>query len=165
MVGPDKELDLELKSFNQSKITPTKLEPQREVKQTVVKKEEKKKVDNTVVVKKDITPKTENETKNLSFEDKWEISQKKRQYHYDGVKPIMMSADIKEPLNLILLYFLTIFLVWYFLAKKLIQATVIKLVEVIENRNTSKPIRIFAWTILITIVLLTVLAIIILITK
>lgn len=164
MVGPDKELDLELKNFNQRKTTPIELKPQQEVKPTVVKEEEKK-VDNPVVVNKDIAPKTKKETKNLSSEDKWEISQKKRQYHYDGVKPIMMSADIKEPLNLILLYFLTIFLVWYFLGKKLIQATVIKLVNVIENQNTSKPIRTFAWTILITIVLLTVLAIIILITK
>lgn len=162
MVGPDKELDLELKNFNQRKTMPIELKPQQEVKPTVVKEE--KKVDNPVVVNKG-AQKTENETKKLSSEDKWEISQKKRQYHYDGVKPIMMSADIKEPLNLILLYFLTIFLVWYFLGKKLIQATVIKLVNVVENQNTSKPIRTFAWTILITIVLLTVLAIIILITK
>ena len=53
------------------------------------------------------------------LEDKWENRRKKRQYHYDGVKPIMTFVGIKEPLNLFFLYFLTVILVWFFLINKL----------------------------------------------
>lgn len=36
-------------------------------------------------------------------EDKWSNRQKRRQYHYDGVKPIMQFVGIETPMNLFLL--------------------------------------------------------------
>ena len=41
-------------------------------------------------------------------EDKWLNRQKRRQYHYDGVKPIMEFVGISSPMNEVVLYVITV---------------------------------------------------------
>ena len=81
-------------------------------------------------------------------EDKWENRQKRRQYHYNGVKPIMTFVGIIEPLNLVLLYFLTVILVWFFLAAKLFQGTIGALLSGASDGNRTKAAKGFIWTVL-----------------
>lgn len=81
-------------------------------------------------------------------EDKWENRRKKRQYHYDGVKPIMTFVGIKEPLNLFFLYFLTAILVWFFLINKLWKGTIGALVAGASDENRTKAAKGFIWTVL-----------------
>ena len=62
-------------------------------------------------------------------EDKWANREKRREFHYNGVKPIMEFVGISKPMNLALLYFLSFILVWFFLLSKL---------EVLMLDNTGK---------------------------
>lgn len=80
-------------------------------------------------------------------EDKWANRQKRRQYHYDGVKPIMKFVKIEEPMNLVCLYFLTIVLMIPFLIGKLIRGTFGALVAGASDGNRSKTAKGFLWTI------------------
>lgn len=166
MLKPDRELDLEINKFNEKHNESEVKLPQENETVLPVKKEETKSEKATVNTKEEKKVMAKNETKqDFIEENKWEELKKKRQHHYEGVKPIMMCADIKEPLNLVLLYFLTIFLVWYFLAEKFIQSSIIPLIKIVEDRSKIRPIRIFAWAILIAITLIVVFAIIFLFTK
>lgn len=79
--------------------------------------------------------------------DKWDNRRKRRQYHYDGVKPIMMSVNIKEPMNLFFLYFLTAILVIPFLLGKFIKGTIGALIAGASNGDRPKAIKGFLWTI------------------
>lgn len=83
----------------------------------------------------------------------WEKKQKRRQYHYDGVKPIMEFVGIKTPMNLFLLYFLTSILVWFFLLSKLFKGTIGALIAGAETDNRPKAVKGFMWTLLAVIVL------------
>ena len=81
-------------------------------------------------------------------EDIWENRRKKRQYHYDGVKPIMSSVGINEPMNLLILYGLTFILVWFFLIGKLWSATIGALICGATDGNRPKAMKGFIWTVL-----------------
>lgn len=83
----------------------------------------------------------------------WEKKQKRREYHYEGVKPIMEFVGIKQPMNLPLLYFLTSILVWFFLLSKLFKGTVGALIAGAETDNRPKAVKGFLWTLLAIIVL------------
>lgn len=88
-------------------------------------------------------------------EDKWENKQKRRQFHYDGVKPIMEWVGIKSPMNLFLLYFLTAIITLPYLLGKLVKGTFGNLICGAEDANRSKAMRGFLWTVLaITITIL-----------
>lgn len=81
-------------------------------------------------------------------EDKWANRQKRRQYHYDGVKPIMQFVGIETPMNLLLLYFLTLVLVWFFLISKLLKGTIGALVAGASDADRPKAVKGFLWTLL-----------------
>lgn len=81
-------------------------------------------------------------------EDQWENRRKRRQYHYDGVKPIMTFVGIKEPLNLFLLYLLTSILVWAFLISKLWCGTFGALLSGACDENRAKAAKGFIWTVI-----------------
>lgn len=81
-------------------------------------------------------------------EDKWANRQKRRQYHYDGVKPIMQFVGIETPMNLLLLYFLTLVLVWFFLIGKLLKGTVGALIAGASDADRPKAVKGFLWTLL-----------------
>lgn len=88
--------------------------------------------------------------------NEWENKQKKRQYHYDGVKPIMEFVGIKTPMNLVLLYVLTCFLLPFYLISKLFRGTIGALIAGAEDSNRPKAVKGFIWTILGIIVVLIV---------
>lgn len=81
-------------------------------------------------------------------EDKWANRQKRRQYHYDGVKPIMQFVGIETPMNLLLLYFLTLVLVWFFLISKLLKGTIGALIAGASDADRPKAVKGFLWTLL-----------------
>lgn len=80
-------------------------------------------------------------------EDKWVNRQKRRQYHYDGVKPIMKFVKIDDPMNLFCLYFLTVILIIPFLIGKFIRGTFGALVAGASDSNRGRTARGFLWTI------------------
>lgn len=86
----------------------------------------------------------------------WENRQKKRQYHYDGVKPIMEFVGIKSPMNLIMLYFLTGVLTPFFLLAKLFKGTIGALIAGAEDSNRPKAMKGFIWTVLGLVVIIAV---------
>lgn len=92
-------------------------------------------------------------------EDKWSNRQKRRQYHYDGVKPIMQFVGIETPMNLFLLYFLTVILVWFYLLNKLIKGTIGAIIAGASDSDRPKAVKGFLWTVVgaITVVILAIL--------
>lgn len=87
-------------------------------------------------------------------ENKWSNREKRRLYHYNGVKPIMMFVGIHEPMNLFILYFLTIFIMPFFLLHKFMKGTIGALIHGAEDENRPKQVRGFLWTMLATIFVL-----------
>lgn len=81
-------------------------------------------------------------------EDVWANRQKRRQYHFDGVKPIMSFVEIKEPMNLFVLYFLTVVLIVPFLLAKLWRGTIGALIAGGCDSNRPKFAKGFIWTLL-----------------
>lgn len=105
---------------------------------------EKKKVDYQAATVDAAILQNEHQT----VESKWANREKKRQYHYNGVKPIMMFADIEEPLNLFLLYLLTLILMPFFLLAKLLRGTIGILLGAACDPDKPKSIKGLLWTIL-----------------
>ena len=81
-------------------------------------------------------------------EDKWANREKRREFHYNGVKPIMEFVGISKPMNLALLYFLSFILVWFFLLAKLWRGTIGALIAGAEDANRPKTVKGFLWTLL-----------------
>lgn len=98
-------------------------------------------------------------------ENIWTNKEKCREYHYNGVKPIMKFVDIDEALNLPLLYFLTVVLFPFFLFAKFIKGTFGALLTGASDNSRSKAVKGFLWTILAIVILLIILAIIYLFLK
>lgn len=76
----------------------------------------------------------------------WDKKQKRRQYHYDGVRPIMEFVGIETPMNLFFLYFLTIFLIWFYLLNKLYRGTLGALIAGAGDEDRPKTVKGFLWT-------------------
>ena len=87
--------------------------------------------------------------------DKWDNKRKARQFHYDGVKPIMEFVNITEPMNIFILYFLVIILSPVFLLSKLIKGTFGALLTGASDKERSKTAKGFLWTLLCLFALLT----------
>lgn len=81
-------------------------------------------------------------------EDKWTNKQKQREFHYAGVRPIMEFVGIKQPMNIALLYFLTLFLLPFFLFSKLWKGTIGALIVGAEDSDRPKAVRGFLYTLL-----------------
>ncbi len=96
-------------------------------------------------------------------EDKWANREKRRKFHYDGVKSIMKFVGIDEPMNIILLYVFTIILLAPFLMSKFIKGTFGALIiGEEEGKKRSSEAKGFLWTIAILLSLLTFLICIVL---
>ncbi|MBQ2894120.1 MAG: hypothetical protein IJE92_01220 [Clostridia bacterium] len=86
--------------------------------------------------------------------NKWEKRQKRRQFFYDGVKPIMMFVDIKEPMNILLTLVMTIIIFPFFLVSKFVRGTIGNLLSGATDDTRPKAVKNFLWTILaLTVVL------------
>ena len=81
-------------------------------------------------------------------EDKWTNKQKQREFHYAGVRPIMEFVGIKQPMNIALLYSLTLFLLPFFLFAKLWKGTIGALIVGAEDSDRPKAVRGFLYTLL-----------------
>lgn len=81
-------------------------------------------------------------------ENYWDNRQKRREYHFNGVKPIMNFVGIKEPMNLFVLYFLTVVLVPFFLLAKLLKGTFGVLIAGASDGDRPKMVRGVLWTLL-----------------
>lgn len=102
---------------------------------------------------------------NQQAEDKWINRQKRREYHYNGVKPIMLFVGITEPMNLCFLYFFAIILIVPFFIAKLFRGTIGVLFCGAEDTNRSKAAKGFIWTIIAIVIALSVLCLIYLFLK
>lgn len=87
-------------------------------------------------------------------QDKWDNREKRRQFHYNGVRPIMEFVGIKTSMNLICLYFLTIVLTPFYLINKFFKGTIGALVFGAEDSNRSKAMKGFLWTMLALIMII-----------
>ncbi|MCK9456900.1 MAG: hypothetical protein M0R31_06365 [Candidatus Riflebacteria bacterium] len=81
-------------------------------------------------------------------EDKWINKQRQREFHYAGVRPIMEFVGIKTPMNILLLYSLTLFLLPFFLFAKLWKGTIGALIVGAEDSDRPKAVRGFLYTLL-----------------
>jgi hypothetical protein len=81
-------------------------------------------------------------------EDKWINKQRQREFHYAGVRPIMEFVGIKQPMNIALLYSLTLFLLPFFLFAKLWKGTIGALIAGAEDSDRPKAVRGFLYTLL-----------------
>lgn len=79
---------------------------------------------------------------------KWEKRQKRRQFFYDGVKPIMLFMDIKEPTNILFALIITIIAFPIFLGGKILRATFGNLLVGATDADRPKAVRSFLATIL-----------------
>lgn len=97
--------------------------------------------------------KTEHEAK----VDIWENRKKRRDYHYDGVKPILQFVGIEDSLNLIVLYFLTIVLVPFFLISKFARGTIGIIIAGASDQDRPRAVKAFLWTLIGTVAVMLVL--------
>jgi hypothetical protein len=84
----------------------------------------------------------------LQAENQWANKEKRREYHYNGVKSILTFVGITEPMNLVVLYFLTAILVPFYLLNKLIAGTFGTLVAGASDANRPKAVKGFLFTLL-----------------
>lgn len=84
----------------------------------------------------------------LQAENQWANKEKRREYHYNGVKPILMFVGIKEPMNIAILYILTSILIPFYLANKLIAGTIGALISGASDDNRPKAVKGFLFTLL-----------------
>ncbi len=80
------------------------------------------------------------------FTDLWENKQKRREYHYNGVQPIMEFVGIKKSMNVVLLYFLTFILIWFFLLDKVWKGTIGAMIAGASDSDRPKTVKGFIWT-------------------
>ena len=107
----------------------------------------------------------EHREEHLQREDRWLNKQKRREYHFNGVKPIMNFVGITEPMNLVFLYFFALVLIIPFFIQKLVRGTIGVLLAGAEDGNRSKAAKAFIWTIVSVLVLLITFALVYLFLK
>ena len=98
-------------------------------------------------------------------EDKWTNAQKCREFHYNGVKPIMQFVGIETPMNLGMLYFLTILLVIPFFIATLIKGTFGALISGATDKDRAKSVKGFLWTMTAVLAVILIACIVYLILK
>lgn len=81
-------------------------------------------------------------------DDKWNNKERARQYHYNGVKDVMICIGIKNPMCIPLLYALFPIAFIFFLGKCTIQATFGNLLCGAVDSDRPKAMRGFLWTIM-----------------
>lgn len=121
---------------------------QAAVDNTVVEAKKAKLEQQKVDYQSEVLETQQKKNEHIAAENKWLNREKRRQYHYNGVKPIMMFVGIKEPLNLFLLYLLTLILSPFYLLSKLLKGTIGMLIAGASDADRPKAVKRFLWTIL-----------------
>jgi hypothetical protein len=135
------------------------------VKLTEVEKEKANLQEQQVNLEQDKLTTKQNQEKHTQNADKWDDKRKKRQFHYDGVKPIMESVGIIEPMNLFFLYFLAAVLTPLFLIGKFCRGSFGALLAGANDKDRCKAAKGFLWTLLAVFALITVICLILLFLK
>ena len=84
----------------------------------------------------------------LQAENAWSNKEKRREYHFNGVKAILMFVGIKEPMNLVILYILTSILIPFYLLNKLVSGTLGVLIAGASDENRPRAVKGFLFTLL-----------------
>ena len=84
----------------------------------------------------------------LQDENAWINKEKRREYHFNGVKPILGFVGITSPMNLVILYVLVAILIPFYLVNKLISGTIGVLISGASDSNRPKAVKGFLFTLL-----------------
>lgn len=123
--------------------------------------QERQRLEKQVVVYEQELLETKQQLNKLEQQNtKWEKRQKRRQFFYDGVKPIMKFVDINEPMNILLTLLFTVILCPFFLLNKLGKGTIGTLLSGATDDNRPKAVKNFIWTMLGILVAAIIVAII-----
>lgn len=136
-IEDDKFVNTIKQNLKEAAIKNTEVEQNKAELQNKQVESEKKKTDKEI-------QKTEHEIK----EDKWENRERWRQYVYNGVKPIMKFVGIDDPMSIILMIVFTIGLIIPFFIAKLWNGTIGALIHGACDKDRSKTMKGFIWTIL-----------------
>ncbi len=136
-VEDDKFVDTIKENLKKAAIKNTEIEQNKAILQNKQVESEKKKTDKEIF-------KTEHEIK----EDKWENREKWRQYTYNGVKPIMKFVGIDEPMSIFMTIVFTVLLFIPFLIAKFWNGTIGALIVGASDKDRSKAMKGFIWTVL-----------------
>lgn len=141
-------LDNAEKNDEQFKTTVAKNLQEAAVKHTVVEQKKADLEEEVVDYQRKVVETAHQSEEHQQESDVWKHKREQRQFVYDGVKPIMNFAGIKEPANIGLMVFLTIFLLPWFLLNKLWKSTVVALFAGAQDENRSKVAKGFIWTVI-----------------
>lgn len=84
----------------------------------------------------------------LQDENAWINKEKRREYHFNGVKPILGFVGITSPMNLVILYVLVAILIPFYLVNKLVSGTIGVLISGASDSNRPKAVKGFLFTLL-----------------
>lgn len=84
----------------------------------------------------------------LQAENAWINKEKRREYHFNGVKPILGFVGITSPMNLVILYILVVILIPFYLVNKLVSGTIGVLISGASDSNRPKAVKGFLFTLL-----------------
>lgn len=87
----------------------------------------------------------------LQSENAWINKEKRREYHFNGVKPILGFVGITSPMNLVILYVLVTILIPFYLVNKLVSGTIGVLISGASDGNRPKAVKGFLFTLLAVI--------------
>lgn len=153
-IDDDKFVDTIKENLKKAAIKNTEIEQNKAILQNKQVESEKKKTDKEIF-------KTEHEIK----EDKWENREKWRQYTYNGVKPIMKFVGIDEPMSIFMTIVFTVLLFIPFLIAKFWNGTIGALIVGASDKDRSKAMKGFIWTVLAVTFLFGLICLIILFLK
>ena len=153
-IDDDKFVDTIKENLKKAAIKNTEIEQNKAILQNKQVESEKKKTDKEIF-------KTEHEIK----EDKWENREKWRQYTYNGVKPIMKFVGIDEPMSIFMTIVFTTLLFIPFLIAKFWNGTIGALIVGASDKDRSKAMKGFIWTVLAVAFLFGLICLIILFLK
>lgn len=97
--------------------------------------------------------------------NKWDKRQKRRQFFYDGVKPILQFVNINEPMNILLTTIMVVLILPFFLVHKFLKGSIGVLISGATADDRPQAVKNFLWTILAVIISLVLLFVIFLVLK
>jgi len=126
------------------------------IKSAELEKEKQELEKQNIVYEKELLLTQQKLNEYMQAKDSWESRQRNRQFHYDGVAPVMEFVGIKKPLNVVILYLLFTVLIMPFLASKLFKGTIGSLIAGAEDSDRPKAVKGFIYTMLGVIFVLSI---------
>lgn len=136
-IEDNKFVDTIKENLKKAAIKNTEIEQNKAELQNKQVESEKKKTDKEI-----------QQTEHKIREDKWENREKWRRYVYNGVKPIMNFVGIDEPMSIFMTCIFTMLLFIPFLIAKFWNGTIGALINGACDKDRSKTMKGFIWTVL-----------------